>query len=82
MIEGRLEDLIELEVDFEEVVLEAGVYLDSSSVHSLDNSSSLRKLASSFNSRRVSAIAGGYLCESLIARGRTPGWSGEVGVRR
>ena len=82
MIEGRLEDLAELEMDFEELVLVVGVYLDSSSVHSLDNSSRLRKVASSLNSRRASAFAGGHLCESLTPRGRTPGWSGEVGVRR
>ena len=82
MIEGRLDDLIELEMDFEELMLAAGVYLDSSSVHSLDNSPRLRKLASSLNSRRVSAFAGGNLCESLTARGRTPGWSGEAGARR
>jgi len=82
-MKGRLEDLTELEVvdvDFEELV--ARVHLDSSSVHSLDNSSRLRKLASSRSSSRVSVIAGGDLRESLTARGRTPGWSGEVGVRR
>lgn len=79
-MEGRLEDLCELELDFEE--LATGVYLDISSVHNLDNSSRLRKLASSRSSRRVSIIAGGHLCESLTARGRMPGWSGEAGVRR
>ena len=80
-MEGRLEDLDELEADdFEELVM--GVYLDSSSVHNLDNSSRLRKLASSRSSMRVSAAAGGHLCGSLTARGRTPGWSGEEGVRR
>jgi len=80
-MEGRLEDLTELEaVDFEELM--AGVYLDSSSVHNLDNSSRLRKLASSRRSRRASALSGGYLCESLTARGRAPGCSGEAGVRR
>ena len=67
-------------VDLEELVV--GVYLDNSSVHNLDNSSRLRKLASSRSSRRVSVFAGGHLCESLTARGRTPGWSGEVWVRR
>ena len=81
VMEGRPEDLNELEVvDFEDLV--AGIHLDSSSVHSLDNSSRLRKLASSRSSSRVSVITGGHLCESLTARGRTPGWSGEVGVRR
>ena len=81
MMEGRFEDLTELEVvDFEELM--GGVYLDSSSVHSLDNSSRLRKLASSLSSRRLSTLVGGHLCESLTARGKTPGWSGEVGVRR
>jgi len=80
-MEGRLEDLEETEVvDFEELV--TGVYLDSSSVHNLDNSSRLRKLASSRSSIRVSAIAGEHLFGSLTARGRTPGWSGEVEVRR
>jgi len=80
-MEGRLEDLEEPEVmDFEELVM--GVYLDSSSVHNLDSSSRLRKLASSRSSMRVSAIAGEHLFGSLTARGRTPGWSGEVGVRR
>lgn len=78
-MEGRLEDLLEA-VDFED--LREGVYLDISSVHNLDNSSRLRKLASSRSSWRASIIAGGHLCESLAARGRTPGCSGEVGVRR
>ena len=77
MIEGRLKDLSE--PDFEGLL---GVYLDNSSVHSLDNSSRPRKFASSRSSRRVSVFAGGHLCESLTARGRTPGWSGEAGVRR
>ena len=84
-MEGRLEDRADPEVvemiDFEELD-EVGVYLDNSSVHNLDNSPRLRKLASSLSSRRASAFAGGHLCESLTARGRTPGWSGEVGVRR
>ena len=81
MIEGRLEDLDEPDaVDFEELV--TGVYLDSSSVHNLVNSSRLRKFASSRSSMRVSAAAGGHLGGSLTARGSTPGRSGEVGVRR
>jgi hypothetical protein len=80
-MEGRLDDLSEPEaVDFEELV--TGGYLDSSSVHNADNSSRPRKFASSRSSRRVSVIAGGHLWESLAARGRTPGWSGEAGVRR
>jgi hypothetical protein len=72
-MEGRLDDLTEAEVtefvDLEEQV--TGVYLLSSSVHSLDNSSRLRKLASSRSSRRVSALPGGELYEILTARGRT-----------
>lgn len=84
MIDGRLEDLTDPEVmelvDLEELIM--GVYLLSSSVHSLDNSSRLRKLASSRSSRRASVLAGEKLYESLRARGRTPGLSGEVGVRR
>jgi hypothetical protein len=74
-MEGRLEDLIDPDVveavDFEELGM--GVYLVSSSVHNLDNSMRLRKLASSRSSRRVSAFAGGHLYESLTARGKTPG---------
>lgn len=58
-MEGRLDDLTEPEVtevvDLEELV--TGVYLSSSSVHSLDNSWRLRKLASSRSSSRVSVLA-------------------------
>jgi hypothetical protein len=71
--DGRLEDLtdpVEL-VDLEELI--RGVYLLSSSVHSFDNSSRFRKLASSRSSRRASNFAGEELYESLRARGRRPG---------
>ena len=84
MIDGRLEDLADAEavelVDLEE--LTTGAYLLSSSVHSLDNSTRFRKVASSRSSRRASNFAGEELYESPRARGRTPGRSGEVGVRR
>jgi len=74
-MEGRLEDLTDPEVveleDLEELI--TGVYLLSSSVHSLDNSPRFRKLASSRSSRRASIFTGGELYESLRARGRTPG---------
>lgn len=74
-MEGRLEDLTDPEVvemvDLEELMTR--VYLLTSSVHSLDNSSRFRKLASSRSSRRASIFAGEGLHESLRARGRTPG---------
>lgn len=74
-MDGRLEDLFDPEVmelvDLEELI--RGVYLLSSSVHSLDNSSRFRKLASSRSSRRASNLEGEELDERLRARGRTPG---------
>lgn len=75
MMDGRLEDFVDPEVvelvDLEELM--KGVYLWSSSVHRSDNSSRLRKLASSRSSRRASIFAGEELCKSLRGRGRTPG---------